>query len=47
MMRLQINFVLLANARHIFGIRVAFLEMFTYNLQLCKFHSQGDVVSLS
>ena len=46
MTRFQINFVLLANARNIFGIRVASLKMFTYNLRLRKFHSQGDVTSL-
>ena len=51
MTRFQINFVLLANARNIF--RVAFLKLldyeFTYNLRLrkYKFHSQGDVASLS
>ena len=43
MTRFQINFVLLAKARNIFGIRVASLKMFTYNLQLRKFHSQGNV----
>ena len=45
MTRFQINFVLLANARNI--IRVASLKVFTYNLRLRKFHSQGDVASLS
>ena len=37
----QINFVLLENARNIFGIRVASLKMFTltYNLRLRKFHN--------
>ena len=34
-------------ARNIFGIRVASLKMFnSYNLWLCKFHSQGNVASL-
>ena len=45
MTRFQINFVLLANARNI--IRVASPKVFTYNLRLRKFHSQGDVASLS
>ena len=43
MTKFQINFVLFA--RNI--IRVASLMVFTYNLQLRKFHSQGDVASLS
>ena len=44
---IKINFVLLVKARNIFGIRVASLRMFnSYNLRLCKFHSQGDIASL-
>jgi len=41
MTRFQINFVLLANAQNIFGIRVVSPKMFTYNLQLCKFQAKA------